>query len=209
MPFFAEKSVMTTRSTTRQIDLDGCTIHCLETGNPAGQAVVLLHGMKFQAETWRELGTLDQLADLGLRVLAVDMPGFGQSAANPCAPGEVVHRLLDTLDIDRAVLVGPSMGGRIAMEYAIQHPTRLAGLVLVGAVGVADNRAGLGRITVPVLVVWGSEDQVAPLTDSDTLLAELPQVRREILDGAPHPCYLDQPERWHEVLRAFLSSLTA
>ncbi|MDX9834192.1 MAG: alpha/beta hydrolase [Desulfobulbus sp.] len=200
---------MTTRSTTRQINLDGCTTHCLETGNPADQAVVLLHGMKFQAETWRELGTLDQLADLGLRVLAVDMPGFGQSAANPCAPGEVVHRLLDTLDIDRAVLVGPSMGGRIAMEYAIQHPTRLAGLVLVGAVGVADNRAGLGRITVPVLVVWGSEDQVAPLTDSDTLLAELPQARREIFDGAPHPCYLDQPERWHKVLRAFLSSLTA
>ena len=86
---------------------------------------------------------------------------------------------------------------------------RLAGLVLVGAVGVADNRAGLGRITVPVLVVWGSEDQVAPLADSDTLLTELPRARREILDGAPHPCYLDRPERWHEVLRTFLTSLAA
>ena len=124
-------------------------------------------------------------------------------------PGEVVHRLLDKLDIDRAVLVGPSMGGRIALEYAIGHPERLAGLVLVGAVGVADNRAGLGRITVPVLVVWGSEDQVAPLADSDTLLTELPRARREILDGAPHPCYLDRPERWHEVLRTFLTSLAA
>ena len=195
--------------TTRQIDLDGCTIHCLESGDPAGRAVVLLHGMKFQAETWRELGTLAQLADQGLRVLAVDMPGFGRSPAHPLPPGEVVHRLLDKLDIDRAVLVGPSMGGRIAMEYAIGHPERLAGLVLVGAVGVADNRAGLGRITVPVLVVWGSEDQVAPLADSDTLLTELPRARREILDGAPHPCYLDRPERWHEVLRTFLTSLAA
>ena len=193
--------------TTRQIDLDGCTIHCLESGDPAGRAVVLLHGMKFQAETWRELGTLAQLADQGLRVLAVDMPGFGRSPAHPLPPGEVVHRLLDKLDIDRAVLVGPSMGGRIALEYAIGHPERLAGLVLVGAVGVADNRAGLGRITVPVLVVWGSEDQVAPLADSDTLLTELPRARREILDGAPHPCYLDRPERWHEVLRTFLTSL--
>ena len=195
--------------TTRQIDLDGCTIHCLESGDPAGRAVVLLHGMKFQAETWRELGTLAQLADQGLRVLAVDLPGFGRSPANPCAPGEVVHRRLDKLDIDRAVLVGPSMGGRVAMEYAIAHPERLAGLVLVGPVGVADNRADLGRITVPVLVVWGSEDQVAPLADSDTLLTELPRARREILDGAPHPCYLDRPERWHEVLRTFLTSLAA
>ena len=195
--------------TTRQIELDGCTVHCLESGDPAGRAVVLLHGMKFQAETWRELGTLAQLADQGLRVLAVDLPGFGRSPANPCAPGEVVHRLLDKLDIDRAVLVGPSMGGRVAMEYAIAHPERLAALVLVGAVGVADNRADLGRITVPVLVVWGSEDQVAPLADSDTLLTELPRARREILDGAPHPCYLDRPERWHEVLRTFLTSLAA
>ena len=195
--------------TTRQIDLDGCTIHCLESGDPAGRAVVLLHGMKFQAETWRELGTLAQLADQGLRVPAVDMPGFGRSPAHPLPPGEVVHRLLDKLDIDRAVLVGPSMGGRVAMEYAIAHPERLAGLVLVGAVGVADNRADLGRITVPVLVVWGSEDQVAPLADSDTLLTELPRARREILDGAPHPCYLDRPERWHEVLRTFLTSLAA
>jgi abhydrolase domain-containing protein 14 len=165
--------------------------------------------MKFQAETWRELGTLGQLAGQGLRVLAVDLPGFGRSPAHPLPQGEVVHRLLDKLDIDRAVLVGPSMGGRVAMEYAIAHPERLAGLVLVGAVGVADNRADLGRITVPVLVVWGSEDQVAPLADSDTLLAELPQARREILAGAPHPCYLDQPERWHEVLRAFLTSVAA
>jgi len=195
--------------TTRQIDLDGCTVHCLESGDPAGRAVVLLHGMKFQAETWRELGTLGQLAGQGLRVLAVDLPGFGRSPANPLPQGEVVHRLLDKLDIHRAVLVGPSMGGRVAMEYAIVHPERLAGLVLVGPVGVADNRADLGRITVPVLVVWGSEDQVAPLADSDTLLTELPQARREILAGAPHPCYLDQPERWHEVLRAFLTSLAA
>ena len=195
--------------TARQIDLDDCTVHCLETGDPAGRAVVLLHGMKFQAETWRELGTLGQLAGQGLRVLAIDLPGFGRSPAHPLPPVEVVHRLLDKLDIDRAVLVGPSMGGRVAMAYAIAHPERLAGLVLVGAVGVADNRADLGRITVPVLVVWGSEDRVAPLADSDTLLTELPQARREILDGAPHPCYLDQPERWHEVLRAFLTSLAA
>jgi abhydrolase domain-containing protein 14 len=206
--FFLEKRFMPS-ITTRQIDLDDCTVHCLETGDPAGRAVVLLHGMKFQAETWRELGTLGQLAGQGLRVLAVDLPGFGRSPAHPLPQGEVVHRLLDKLDIDRAVLVGPSMGGRVAMEYAIAHPERLAGLVLVGAVGVADNRADLGRITVPVLVVWGSEDQVAPLADSDTLLAELPQARREILAGAPHPCYLDQPERWHEVLRAFLTSLAA
>ena len=50
---------------------------------------------------------------------------------------------------------------------------------------------------------------MAPLADSDTLLTELPRARREILDGAPHPCYLDRPERWHEVLRTFLTSLAA
>ena len=81
--------------TTRQIDLDGCTIHCLESGDPAGRAVVLLHGMKFQAETWRELGTLAQLADQGLRVLAVDLPP-GTSDADFIAARTWVRSLLDS-----------------------------------------------------------------------------------------------------------------
>ena len=196
-----------TAITEKNINCDGCVVHCLECGNPEGAAVVLLHGMKFQAETWRELGTLEVLAGIGLHVLAVDMPGFGKSPACEMEPSEVLAQFFAQQRLVQTVLIGPSMGGRIAMEFAIHHPERIAGLVLVGAVGVEENRAGLAAITAPSLIVWGGEDQISPLTNCDILLAELQNATREIYPEAPHPCYLAQPERWHASLRTFFTTL--
>lgn len=196
-----------TAITEKNINCDGCLVHCLECGKPEGATVVLLHGMKFQAETWRELGTLEVLAAMGLHVLAVDMPGFGKSPACEMEPIEVLMQFFAQQGLDRAVLIGPSMGGRIALEFAIRHPERIAGLVLAGAVGVEENQAGLAAITAPSLIVWGGEDQVSPLTNSDILLAELQNATREMYPKAPHPCYLAQPERWHASLRTFFTTL--
>lgn len=190
----------------KTIDCGGWTLHCLECGRLAGKAVVLLHGMKFQAATWRELGTLEVLADLGLQVLAVDMPGFGKSPACAVPPAEALARFLDRQGLERAVLLGPSMGGRIALEFAVSHPERIAGLILVGAVGVEELQDQLANIPAPALIVWGGDDQVSPLANSDILLARLPNAHREIYPDAPHPCYLAQPERWHASLRTFFTS---
>jgi abhydrolase domain-containing protein 14 len=191
----------------KNINLDGCVINCLECGNPDGTAVILLHGMKFQAETWRELGTLEVLAGLRLHVLAVDIPGFGKSPASELQPVEALARFLQQQGLDRVVLVGPSMGGRIALEFAITYPQRIAGLILAGAVGVEENRTSLASITAPTHIVWGAEDQIAPLANSDILLAEIQNATREIYPEAPHPCYLAQPDRWHASLRIFFTNL--
>ena len=163
--------------------------------------------MKFQAATWQELGTLDFLSRLGLHVFAVDMPGFGQSPACECEPVTVLLKFIVQSGLDRVVLIGPSMGGCIALEFCIKHPERLSGLVLAGAVGVEENRSGLARITVPTLIVWGSQDQVSPLANSDILLAGIPHAKREVFLDAPHPCYLAQPDQWHANLQTFFSSL--
>lgn len=191
------------------ITIDQAVLHCLDCGNPDDPTVILLHGMKFQAETWRELGTLEVVAGLGRRVLAVDMPGFGKSPVCEVEPVEVLAQLLRHLGLEQAVIVGPSMGGRIALEFAIRHPQRIAGLVLVGAVGVEENRAGLAAIVAPTLIVWGAEDQIAPLTNSDILLAGMKNATREVYPEAPHPCYLVQPDRWHASLRTFFTTLNA
>ncbi len=193
--------------TSKNILLGKDVIHCLEGGDPTGVPVILLHGMNFQATTWQELGTLDYLAGLGLHVLAVDMPGFGQSPVCGYKPDEVLHRCVEHLGGEKVVLVGPSMGGRIALEFSINNPERLAGLVLVGAVGVEENRNGLSRITAPTLIVWGAEDKVSPFTNCDILLAGIVGSQKEIFPEAPHPCYLTQPDRWHECLRTFFTSL--
>lgn len=184
----------------------GCSIHMLTAGSSQNLAIVLLHGMKFQALTWQDLGTLDFLANLGVQVAAVDMPGFGKSPACDQAAGDVLQAVLAHLNVERVVLVGPSMGGRLALEYAIAHPG-LTGLVLVGAVGVEENRSKLHAIAVPTLLVWGADDQVSPLANSEILLQEIAGASRIIFPGAPHPCYLDQPDRWHESLQAFINQV--
>ncbi|RUM39714.1 MAG: alpha/beta hydrolase, partial [Desulfobulbus sp.] len=110
-------------------------------------------------------------------------------------------------EISKPVLIGPSMGGRIALEFALNHPGILGGLILVGAVGVEENKDRLSQLDLPVLLLWGGEDQISPLENSDTLLAAVKGAKRVIIDGAPHPCYLDQPETFHAVVIEFLQSL--
>ena len=193
---------------SKNIDVASCSLHCLGVGEENGQEIVLLHGMKFQAATWQELGTLEMLAGLGVRALAVDMPGFGKSPACEAKQDEVLMQFVDRETTGRPVLLGPSMGGRTALEFAVNHPDTLSALILVGAVGVEENRDRLAEIKVPTLLIWGGEDQISPTANSDILLAAIAGAKRVIIKGAPHPCYLDQPETFHGAVRNFLSSLS-
>lgn len=117
-------------------DLDGLRIHYLEKGE--GTPLVLIHGYTSSTYTWK-----DQFAELAkqYRVIAVDLKGFGFSDKpdgdySRRAQGEVVARLLDKLNIERAWLVGNSMGGETALNVAADHPEKVLGLVLIDSAGV-------------------------------------------------------------------------
>ncbi len=192
----------------RTITVQGCTVHYLEVGAPGGRDVLLLHGMKFSAATWQELGTLDRLADAGWHAIALDMPGFGGSPPCDLGTGEVLAAVITGLGLQRPVLVGPSMGGRIVLEFVPDHPGLAGGMVLVGAVGVEENRDRLAEIRLPTLIVWGGEDAVSPVANSDILASEIAGARKMVIDGAPHPCYLESPDTWHAALLDFLATLS-
>ena len=192
---------------SKNIDAVGCCLHCLEAGRPEDRTVLLLHGMKFNAATWQELGTLEKLAGAGFHPVAVDMPGFGESPVCDKDQDEILSAFISQGELNRPVMIGPSMGGRIALEFAVNHPGILGGLVLVGAVGVEENRERLAEIDIPVLIIWGGEDRISPLANSDILLESIKGAERLIIDGAPHPCYLDQPDRWHGAVLDFLNGL--
>lgn len=196
-----------TEIVSKTAQVNSCDIHFLEAGSKDNRAVILLHGMKFQAATWKETGTLQKLAESGFHAVAIDMPGFGMSPA--CSLDQETV-LLDFIRDrgQRVILVGPSMGGRIALEFAINHPSSLAGLVLVGSVGVQENRNSLTAINTPTLIVWGSEDQISPMADCELLHTSIPGSRKIIIEGAPHPCYLDNSEIWHRELIQFLNTAT-
>lgn len=196
------------RIITKNITVGPCALHLLSAGEPGSTDVVLLHGLKFTAHTWQETGTLDSLAENGCHAVALDMPGFGKSEACSEEQDTVLAGVIDQETTGKPVLLGPSMGGRIALEFALDHPEKIGALILVGAVGVEENRSRLAGIKVPTLLIWGGEDQVSPLANSDLLLSKIAGSIRIIIDGAPHPCYLDQPETFHRAMLDFLSSLS-
>ena len=96
-----------------------------------GPAVVLLHAGVADRTMWTE--HLQPLVDAGHRVVAPDLPGFGEARV---APGEqapwadVVHAM-DALGIERAALVGNSFGAAVALRAAVLAPARVSALALV------------------------------------------------------------------------------
>ena len=113
-----------------------------ETGR--GQPVVLLHGLTRSLDDWAGVG--DSIA-LDYHVIAVDERGFGQSTrfTDPARFGRAmaddVVRLMDHLQIQRAHLVGHSMGAVVAANVAIRYPARVASVSLVAPPSFPDSAA--------------------------------------------------------------------
>src|SRR6185312_702376 len=148
---------------------------------PGQRAIMFVHGAANDHSVW----TLQSryFAYHGFNVLAVDLPGHGKSGGPPLATVEDMAgwatQLLDAAGIQKAALVGHSMGSLIALEAAARHPDRVEKLALIGgsmrllertaAPLYSDfnacNQYGAGadsaaKITCPVLMIAGSRDQM-------------------------------------------------
>ena len=188
----------------KTVHIGKCAVNTLKAGSPEGKAVLLLHGMSFKAQTWKDLGTLEALGKAGYDATAADMPGFGETRVCGMGPDSVLKGIIEAEKLDRPVLVGPSMGGRIALNFALDHPELVGGLVLIGCVSVEENKDRLHTVAVPTLIVWGSRDHIAPLSNAELLRKEIKASKLLFIEGARHPAYLDDPELWHRELVGFL-----
>ena len=118
-------------------EVDGIKVRYSRQGSPDGKTVVLLHGFGGDLDNWLfNLGPLSAVAD----VVALDLPGHGQSAVTLPAPSVdalagFVSAFLDGLGVGRVHLVGHSLGAAVAAQLALDQPQRVAGLVLVAPAG--------------------------------------------------------------------------
>lgn len=132
-----ERGVSHTVSTRR------LQLHTLQWGRADAPAVLCLHGTSMQASAWSALGTA--LAP-DWRVIAVDLRGHGQSE-QPASGyalddyADDVLALLDALDLERAALVGSSLGTQVAIAFAAKHPHRVQRLVLSDPSCLIDQQA--------------------------------------------------------------------
>ena len=129
----------------RWIDGGGWRARCIEAGDPGAPPVIMLPGWGCTAYTFRR--NVPAIAAGGWRVVIVEPPGQGWSD-KPKEPGAYtltslarnVVEVLDRLQIESAPLIGQSMGGRIALQAALDSPGRVQRLALWSPVGFGSTR---------------------------------------------------------------------
>jgi pimeloyl-ACP methyl ester carboxylesterase len=175
------------REHQRWVQVAGAPVNVIDVGE--GDAVVFIHGLSGSWVNWLE--NIPYFAG-NHRVIAMDLPGFGHSPMpvdriSISGYGRIVDELLDTLGIDRAVVVGNSMGGFIGVEVALQFATRVEKLVLVSAAGLTVEH----QRNEPVLRVLERLDNLLIFTGgwaatrSETLTRR-PRMRRQMMRLVAH-----------------------
>ena len=174
------------------------TGHVIETANYSmhyheageGPTFILLHGSGPGVSGWSNFkGNFPVFAER-FRTIIVDMPGFGMSSmpqfskAYPQHAADAVLELMDALAIERASLLGNSMGGFVATELAVAAPERVERLVMMGPGGLfvpitSPERSEGGKALQGFLVDPTRENMVAWV---DTMVANTAVVSDELID---------------------------
>lgn len=136
------------------MEVAGLRLHVRDRGPRDAPAIILLHGFGSSLHTW-EPWARDLSADY--RVIRFDLPGSGLSEPDPTGDYtigrsmEILQALMDRIGIDRASLVGNSLGGRIAWNFASRSPERVEKLVLISPDGFASPGEEYGRrVEIPL-----------------------------------------------------------
>jgi pimeloyl-ACP methyl ester carboxylesterase len=119
----------------------GLRMHLRDTGPRDAPAIIMLHGLGSSLHTWDAWA---QALQTHYRVIRYDLPGFGLTGPDQTGDysdrrsAQVLSALMDSLGIAKATLIGNSMGGKLAWQYAAIHPSRVSKLVLISPDGFAS-----------------------------------------------------------------------
>jgi pimeloyl-ACP methyl ester carboxylesterase len=183
------------RAPSQFASLEGMRVHYRDEGS--GPPLVLVHGTSSSLHTWD--GWV-KLLSARRRVVRLDLPGFGLTGPAPDGDytaqryARLIAALMDQLGIERADLAGNSLGGRVALAFALERPTRVRKLVLVDASGLS------GQKLPPIF-------EIARLPVLHRLLTiATPRwlVKRNVIDVYGDPARLDEAlvDRYAALLRA-------
>jgi len=177
----------------RWCTVEGVRVHYVRKG--AGPPLVLLHGLGSSIYSWSEV-----LEGLARRhdVIALDLPGFGLSDQPPDLTFGLLTRavlgVMDQLGLERASLIGNSLGGAVASVVAAEHPQRVERLVLIDSAGFNFSHRRRPALLRLVGAVPGA------------LLERLP-VRRALTRAALRQVFLDQSKVTEERVEEYVAPL--
>ncbi len=160
------------------VDADGIRVRYARHGS-AGPTMLLIHGFGGDLDTW--LFNINALAEFGT-VVALDLPGHGQSERR--LPGTTladlarfVTRFMDAAEVERAHVVGHSLGGAIAAQMACEHSGRVESVALVASAGLGDE---VNTGYLEGFVAAQSRRELKPIVEQ--LFADPALVTRQLLD---------------------------
>ncbi len=110
--------------------------------NGSHPPIVLLHGMLGDLSNWTD--TIEALSDAGYRVITPVLPVYELPIRQTSVPGlsDYLHDFTQHIDVSTSILVGNSLGGHIALLHALDHPERVAAMVLSGSSGIYEAHLG-------------------------------------------------------------------
>jgi pimeloyl-ACP methyl ester carboxylesterase len=202
---------------SRFVDVDGIRLHYQEFGEATAPAVILIHGYTASSYVWKT--TAPQLADGGLRVIAIDLVGFGYSEKprafeySIAAQARMVTRFMDRLGIGRACILGSSYGGAVAATIALDHAQCVDKLVLVDAV-INDrlkshpilrlaSLPGVGEVITPFIadsrrfMRYRMRHTLGPSSKHLVTDERIDNVRRPLFAADGHHSLLATSRNWH------------
>jgi len=181
----------------RSCTVNGARVSYVEMGE--GPPLVFVHGLAGCWQNWLE--NVPHFAR-SHRVIAIDLPGFGESElphedVSMPGYGRLVDAFMSEIDVERASIVGNSMGGFIAAEVAISHPGRVDKLALVSAAGVMTVRTA--ELAVAKRLARSFEIGSARVLARRRSLVRRRGLRKLMLNGIVRHPELLQPELVYEI----------
>jgi non-heme chloroperoxidase len=183
----------------------GVALQYCEQGDPAGVPIICLHGV---TDSWRSFELLFEHLPRSFRAIALSQRGHGdsdrpQSGYRAKDFADDLAAFMDALAIERAVIVGHSMGTHGAQRFAVDHPGRVLGLVLIGAFATMRGNAAVEEF-------WGSDvsrlaDPIDPafaLAFQESTLAQ--PIPPDFLDMAVAESLKAPAEVWRAAFEGFL-----
>lgn len=189
------------------ITIHDTKVHYIATGEPHDLNVLFLHGARFSAKDWLSVESLQLLAKNGYGAYALDLPGFGESERASLKSEILMEEFVKELGLGQFVLVGPSMGGQIALHCALKKLKGLVALVLFAPAGLPAFKDQLKQVEIPILLMWGDRDKVISPSNADILLREPKRTRLFLFRGEGHTGYFNRPQSFNKVLLNFLVDL--
>jgi pimeloyl-ACP methyl ester carboxylesterase len=178
-----------------------------------GIPIVFLHGLSYTSEVWQRISVTELLMKKRVPFLALDMPYGLKSRCQPktrtpekniAFVNEAVKTLFGS---ENPILVGASIGGNMALQYAAKYPVK--GLLLVAPARALEPNLvqSYSQFKFSTTIIWGSEDNIIASEDMRTLADKLPNTRLIIYDNATHSAYKDQPDRFkHDLLELYANA---